>query len=276
MESLGVLFCLLALVRCAFPSIATDREAASAESMTAADSTSTATVHLTDCSTLSAEAKTASTSADYGPAAKSVKGGHNRVPYIAEGDPRHKIYSVSSYNLEFPDTNDLQLTAARRWGVTPVANRNEAESRRNDLVYVDGGFYYSVANLNASIPYLVPRAALLLDDIARAFFDSLQVKRIPLHRFRVTSVLRTKADVERLRKINHNATENSCHLYGTTFDISYIKYETVERPDGPHRRKVGDDMLKYVLSEVLRDFRNDGRCYIKYEKKQSCFHITAR
>jgi hypothetical protein len=27
---------------------------------------------------------------------------------------------------------------------------------------------------------------------------------------------------------------------------------------------------------VLRDFREAGRCYVKYEVKQGCFHITTR
>jgi hypothetical protein len=31
-----------------------------------------------------------------------------------------------------------------------------------------------------------------------------------------------------------------------------------------------------VLAEVLRDAREAGHCYIKYEVKQGCFHITAR
>ena len=85
----------------------------------------------------------------------------------------------------------------------------------------------------------------------------------------VTSVLRTKEDVEKLRRYNHNATENSCHLYGTTFDIAYNKYS-------PITRSVRDDTLKWVLSEVLKDLRKQGRCHIKYEKRQGCFHITVR
>ena len=34
--------------------------------------------------------------------------------------------------------------------------------------------------------------------------------------------------------------------------------------------------LKLVLAEVLRDLRKSDKCYIKYELKQGCFHITAR
>lgn len=113
-----------------------------------------------------------------------------------------------------------------------------------------------------------------MQDIGRAYFDSLYIKGIPLHQIIVTSVLRTKEDVRKLRTRNGNATENSCHLYGTTFDICYNRYKTIEDPDGPERRPVRNDTLKWVLSEVLRDFRERGRCYIKYEVKQGCFHLT--
>ena len=188
----------------------------------------------------------------------------------------HKIRGVASYLEAFPDTNGLQLTAANRWGVTPVKNREDAETRKRELVYMAANPYYHVDPLYPSIPYLVPRAAVLLQDIGQAFFDSLYVKGVPLHKVIVTSVLRSQEDVTKLRRRNGNATENSCHLYGTTFDICYNRYETVEDPDGPARRAVRNDTLKWVLSEVLRDMREQGRCYIKYEVKQGCFHMTVR
>ena len=188
----------------------------------------------------------------------------------------HRIRSVPSYAVAFPDTNAVQLVAAQQWGVTPVRDREDAESRKRELVYIASSPYYHVDPLYSSIPYLVPRAAVLLQDIGQAFYDSLYVKGVPLHKLIVTSVLRSQEDVMKLRRRNGNATENSCHLYGTTFDICYNRYKTVEDPDGPSRRQVRNDTLKWVLSEVLRDMREQGRCYIKYEVKQGCFHMTVR
>lgn len=182
---------------------------------------------------------------------------------------KHRINGVVSYHVEFPDSNDTQLTAAAQWGVTPVKNRQDAESRMKELVYVGINPYYHVDPLGASIPYLVPRASILLQDIGRAFQDSLYVKGIPLHNIIVTSVLRTEEDVTKLRRRNGNATENSCHLYGTTVDICYNRYK-------PLSREVRNDTLKWVLSEVLRDMRQNNRCYVKYEVKQGCFHLTVR
>ena len=198
-----------------------------------------------------------------------------RIPSLKTVKP-HKILSVPSFKACFPDTQMVQLQAAMKWGVKRVKDREDAENRKNELVYVGANPYYHIDPLYSSIPYLVPRAAVLLQDIGSAFFDSLYVKGVPLHRLIVTSVLRSEADVKKLRRHNGNATENSCHLYGTTFDICYNRYETVENPDGPARRAVRNDSLKYVLSEVLRDMREQGRCYIKYEVKQGCFHMTVR
>ena len=195
---------------------------------------------------------------------------------VVEPTVPHRILSVPNYKKAFPDSQSVQIVAAERWGVRPVQNREDAEKRKKELVYIGESPYWHVDRLSSSIPYLVPRAALLLQDIGQAFYDSLYVKGVPLHKMIVTSVLRSQEDVAKLRRRNGNATENSCHLYGTTFDICYNRYKTVEDPDGPARRQVRNDTLKWVLSEVLRDMREQGRCYIKYEVKQGCFHMTVR
>ena len=108
-----------------------------------------------------------------------------------------------------------------------------------------------------------------MQDIGQTFYDSLYAKGVPLNKLIVTSVLRSMDDVAKLQRHNQNATENSCHLYGTTFDICYNRYH-------PVGRYVRDDTLKWVLCEVLRDIRRQERCYVKYEVKQGCFHITVR
>lgn len=199
------------------------------------------------------------------------------LPQIVDKQVRHhRILSVPSYKDAFPDSQSVQIVAAEKWGVSPVRNRKDAESRMRELVYVGASPYYHVDPLYSSIPYLVPRAALLLQDIGQAFYDSLYVKGVPFHQLIVTSVLRSEEDVVKLRRRNGNATERSCHLFGTTFDICYNRYVTVEDPEGPARRAVRNDTLKWVLSEVLRDMRAQNRCYIKYEVKQGCFHMTVR
>ena len=269
-EWFGITVLILALVRCIFPDIAHPTDA----TMTQADA------DIPSDSIEQLSPSPVSSSVDEQPISSPLFSEAEAVPsptrYRSDGERPHRIYSVPSYDAAFPDSNHVQLIAAERWGVKPVKNREDAEQRKDELVYIDFSPYYHVANLTHSIPYLVPRASILLQDIGRNFFDSLQVKGLPLHRIIVTSVLRTEDDVRRLRRTNKNATEQSCHLFGTTLDITYTHFETVSAPHGPQRRAVSDDTLKFVLSEVLNDLRKQGRCYVKYERKQSCFHLTVR
>lgn len=179
-------------------------------------------------------------------------------------------------NTIFKDLNDVHLEAAREIGIEPLSTRDSLKYATRGLVLVGGAMRfdepYVVDELEQSSPFLVPEAAELLKDIGNAFQDSLRNKHLPAYSIIVTSVLRTDADVSTLSTRNINASKASAHRYGTTFDITYTRFEKHD-DEGPDAREVD---LKAVLTEVLRDFREQERCYIKYEVKQACFHITAR
>lgn len=275
LSAFAAIVCLLALVRCVHPQIAESpqRETIESAQQLNADSSKQATIETVQKETAKTKPKPPQ-ELEETPVAETPVTPSKFI--LADGSlVKHPIYSVPKYLEAFPDSQPVQERAAARWGVTPVNNRTDAESRKKELVYMAASPYYHVDVLHRSVPYLVPRAAVLLNDIGRAYYDSLQIKGIPLHQFIVTSVLRTKEDVRKLRNYNGNATENSCHLYGTTFDICYNRYKTMQ-PPGEKRRMVQNDTLKWILSEVLNQMRQQGRCYIKYEVKQSCFHITTR
>ena len=260
----GITVVLLAIFRCA----SIDRACGNGTTAATADSISTGVV--TDSMAADGMEEVAAN-----PTAETRPIGRPSLFFNADGTlVKNRIYSVPHFGNTFPDQNDVQLAAAQRHGVKAVLDRKDAERRKSELVYVGNNPFFHVDRLNNSIPYLVPSASELLQDIGKAFFDSLQTKQIPLHKIIVTSVLRSKADVAKLRQHNSNATENSCHLYGTTFDVCYNRYKTVEDPQGPRRRQVRNDSLKWVLSEVLNDMRQQKRCLVKYEVKQGCFHIT--
>ena len=260
LQGFVVVVLLLALVRLVFPSVAEPRLAKNEKGQ---DSTEVDSLKGMKKDELSAAPDTA-------------MAGMASIFFDKDGkEVKHRIFSVPHFGNTFPDQQDVQILAANQHGVAPVQNREEAEHSKGKLVYVGSNPFFYVDKLNNSIPYLVPKASVLLQDIGRAYFDSLQIKGIPLHKIIVTSILRTKDDVAKLRTRNGNATENSCHLYGTTFDICYNRYKQVQTKNQP-RRQVQNDTLKWVFSEVLRDFRNKNRCYIKYEVHQGCFHITVR
>ena len=106
-------------------------------------------------------------------------------------------------------------------------------------------------------------------DICKNFKDSVESKGYPHVKPIITSVFRTPASVKRLQRSgNVNSSSNSAHLYATTIDITYSRFEGAV--------PVNYDPYKYILAEVLRDLRNDKRCYVKFELKQACFHITVR
>lgn len=187
---------------------------------------------------------------------------------------KNRVTGVPKLETAFPDLNDVQFATAQSVGIPQIEDRNAAHKHMRDLVYIGDNPFYSVQRLHQSIPYLVPRAAVLLEAISRAFNDSLATKGFPPHKLLVTSVLRTKADVARLRKFNKNASANSCHQFGTTFDITYNKFLEI-KPNGESEVR-WVTAFKLILSEVLDDMRKQGTCYVKYEVHQSCFHITAR
>ena len=190
-------------------------------------------------------------------------------------EPRN-IRGVVSYKRSFPDLNDKHLEVAKAVGIRPLEDREEAESMKEKLTHITDNEFYVVDSLAHSIPYLVPRASALLDTIGSNFLDSLAAKGLNPNQVIVTSVLRTQSDVKRLRRRNGNASANSAHCFGATFDVSWKRFKKVEDEDGRPLQDVGSDTLKLVLSEVLRDLRQAEKCYIKYELKQGCFHITAR
>jgi hypothetical protein len=166
------------------------------------------------------------------------------------------------------------VQAAQAIGLkNPPQNRQEASKMRSELSFIKTNCNYIVDTLTHSIPYLVPTAAAELERIGTEFADILQRNGLPHYRFYVTSVLRTKEDVKHLQKSgNVNATTQSCHCYGTTFDLAYFRFDKVSKT----REYMHQDNLKLVLGQVLLNEQRAGRIYVKYEWKQACFHITVR
>lgn len=173
-----------------------------------------------------------------------------------------------NYQRTFNDMNDRHLKAAHQWGIQPIVTDADFERKKGKLSKISSGRYYEVDKLTHSIPFLVPRAEGLLETIGKNFRDSLDRKGLDDCRIIVTSVLRTSGTLKQLQKKNINASANSAHVYGTTFDVAYARYKGAAKEE--------TDKLKSVLAEVLQDLRKQKKCYVRYEFKQGCFHITVR
>lgn len=186
---------------------------------------------------------------------------HHMFP-VAEADkhPKRRM----NLSRDFNDINDTHLSAARKLGISPLANRDELTGVLNRLVELHDTRYYIIDSLTSSVPYLVPRAA----DFLTALGQLMQEYNGTKSRFIITSVLRTQRDVGMLRRYNTNSSPNSAHCYATTFDITYNRFDVHGHTwEGP---------LKEDLARALFDLRARGYCYVKYEYRQACFHVTVR
>ncbi len=171
----------------------------------------------------------------------------------------------------FNDSNHVQLAVAEKLGIKPIESLSDAWNLRRPVKKIASCKEYFVDNLTHSLPYLVPEAYDLLSEIGARFNDTLQARGGGSYRIKVTSVLRTSTGIKKLRRRNINAVKTSAHQFGTTFDISYAKFIC----DSMTVNRTQED-LKNLLAEILKELSAEGKCYVKYERKQGCFHITAR
>lgn len=176
------------------------------------------------------------------------------------------------FEQHFNDLQDSHLAYAEKYGVRPFTTRASIEERTpamiasGSLVKIQTNALYCVDELTSSHPYVVPRCAKFLDELARRFQTITESKS----RFCVSSVLRTDEDIRRLQGKNGNVTVNSAHRYGTTIDIAYARYEI------DPARPIRTPELRLALAEVLREMQKEGKCLVKIEKKQYCYHITIK
>ena len=172
-------------------------------------------------------------------------------PYTKPIGTSNQAYSTLLY-----DVQAVQKKAAIANGIEPQQDDSNIRQlvAENKLVKVT---YCNYMNVVATYPYLTPNAYDLLLEIGRRYQEKLGAKS----RLKVTSCLRTHDYIAELMKKNGNATRYSCHLHGTTFDISYL---------GMTEKK------KECLARVLKELCDAGYLYAIHEVGQKCFHITLR
>ncbi len=123
-----------------------------------------------------------------------------------------------------------------------------------------------------SNPYLTSGGKWVLKTIAKRFQKKLRKAGYREHRIIVTSMLRTREDIGGLKKINRVAATNSSHMYGTTFDVSFTRFNRISM-DG---MQPSNRLMANLLGEVICELREEGECWIIFERSQHCYHVTAR
>ena len=77
--------------------------------------------------------------------------------------------------------------------------------------------------------------------IGKNFQDSLTNRGSGGRQIILTSALRSDESIKSLRRRNTNASENSAHRYGTTFDIAYNRYNVTDSTYSTLRRDKSND-----------------------------------
>jgi hypothetical protein len=195
---------------------------------------------------------------------------------VSNCDPVHYANIPIAPSNKLNDKNDIHLFNAQKNGLKRTFATNadfDAEIgdyvRRSILVEVVDNPLYQLKNLTSSRPYLIPEAVDLLNEIGYRFQTELKEKKYKNYRFRITSLLRTEEDQNKLTHRNSNATMHSAHLYGTTFDISYKDFCRVDNDSIESRYETVQ-----ALTNVLVKMREECKFLAVRERKQSCFHIT--
>jgi len=199
-----------------------------------------------------------------------------KTHYVSDCDHVKFANAPITPSKKLNDSNELQLIHALKNGLRNPFTSNEEFNAKIDslkkksiLFEVTENRYYQLKELKYSQPYLIPEAIDMLDEIGYRFQESLEQKKYNNYRFRITSLLRTEENQNKLHHFNGNATDHSTHLYGTTVDISYknfynTKKDTIE----------SSFEAVQTLTKVLIEMRQECKLLAVRECHQSCFHIT--
>jgi hypothetical protein len=124
------------------------------------------------------------------------------------------------------------------------------------LYRVRSGRRYKVENMAYSYPYLTRDSKKLLDEIGKRFKKKVKSDGLMASRFIITSMTRTSDKVKGLGKTNTNASDNSPHLHGNAFDISYARFSFRKL----FVTECDKWYMKEALAEVIWQLKEEKKC----------------
>jgi len=162
----------------------------------------------------------------------------------------------------FTDNIQVHQLAYNNDGIKPQNRDSDLDklSKSGKLKKLETGNLFIVRNARFSRPYLLPKAHTFIEDLALKYEKSCKSDSIKYIRFTISSLTRSKESVTQLMKNNDNAIQNSSHLKGKTFDISYRSFN-------------GNKKQTKAFIAVLNALKKQNRCYVKFERN-GCLHIT--
>lgn len=188
------------------------------------------------------------------------------------------------------DVNARQLAVAQSIGVRASGKEQIEQLRRSGRLVAleDSTRYWVLRDLTYSVPFATRSAKGMLLEASRRFQTRMDSLGLPRYRLTVTSVLRTDETQADLRKRNGNAAAGvSTHEYGTTMDISHIRFAPPPADPAlpPELAQLQDSLLADVakrhaaslqgeLGRVLREMRSEGKLKVMMERQQPVYHTT--
>jgi hypothetical protein len=185
----------------------------------------------------------------------------NSCTYLPKTDLKDLCLGCESL---FTDNTKKHMLAYKKEGIAPQADISSLRKlyTREKLIHLGSSNYYKIKNLDHSYPYVLPKTESFLHALSNSYANKCANKNLNYVPFNISSLTRTKESVKALMKINGNSIENSSHLKGKTFDISYADF-------------CYNPTQLTLFIESLQELRKQGKCYVKFERN-GCLHITAR
>jgi hypothetical protein len=187
-----------------------------------------------------------------------------------------RYYNALEYKINGPQSPDCRnCPQLFNDGVNihrKAYNKEKINEQKNDkglinlnkkgvLKKIESNNNYTIRKLYHSKPLLLPKAVIFLDSLSNAYRQLCEINSLSYIPFEITSVTRTVESVSKLTKTNNNAIEESAHLHGKTFDVSYRSFY--------NRNK-----QKEAFINALSNLQKQNKCFVKFERN-GCFHITA-
>lgn len=133
-------------------------------------------------------------------------------------------------------------------------------NKKNVLKEIESNEFYIVRDFTHSQPLLLPKAIDFIDQLSILYQQKCTEKNIDYVRYEITSGSRSIESVKRLQEGNGNAIEDSPHLRGKTFDMSW-------RAFGENKEQLRS------FTSALAELRNQKKCFVKFERNGG-LHIT--
>ncbi len=201
------------------------------------------------------------------------------IPILMGDHSSSQAREVGKVSVErYKDLNAKHLKHAKANGIKPFNTDDDVLEGVNELMKegqlerLENSRYYVVDHLTHSHPYLTPETIELIDLIGERFHDKLKENNLEKFHFKITSVLRTKESQKRLSRSNINASSDSSHLYGTTFDISWKNL--IKKGWFGKQTIIAHGPAIRLLSQTIGELKKEGKLVVVTEYKEACFHIT--